>query len=447
MSNVAGRSFSITTFGCQMNEYDSEVIAATLESLGCYPVEPDAEADIVVFNTCCVRENADVKVYGRLGHLKDHRRRNPNGMVVVAGCLAQKDAESFRQRFPQIDVVLGTHNLKSLGEAVQAVAATGQPEVRLKWGGADLELSASRRGLITASVPVSMGCDEFCTFCIVPFVRGRLKSRPLENIVKEVEHLGRRGYKEVMLLGQNVNTYGFDLDPVVDFGDLLVALRDSPVARIRFTSPHPKDFSQKVLDAIASVPQVVEHIHLPLQSGDNEVLRRMRRPYSREQYLDLVDRIRATIPGVALTTDVIVGFPTETEAEFENTLDLVRRVRFDNAFMFAYSARKGTAAARLPDEVGEEARYQRLYRLIETQNAITEEKHRAQVGNEVEVLVEGVSKKDPHKLTGRMRSNKLVHFDGDAEALTGTLQTVRLTEAHLWGFQGELLRSPVAIPA
>jgi tRNA-2-methylthio-N6-dimethylallyladenosine synthase len=392
-----------------------------------------------VFNTCCVRENADVKVYGRLGELKEHRKKNPKGMVVVAGCLAQKDAESLRQRFPQVDIVLGTHNLKTLPDAVENVAATGRPELRLKWGGADLELSASRRGLITASVPVSMGCDEFCTFCIVPFVRGRLKSRPLENIVKEAEHLVKRGYREIMLLGQNVNTYGFDLSPRVDFGDLLYALGGvQGLQRIRFTSPHPKDFSVKVLEAVRDVPSVVEHIHLPLQSGDDEVLRRMRRPYNRSEYFDLLTRIREMIPDISVTTDVIVGFPTETEEQFENTLELVRRARFDNAYMFAYSARQGTAAAKLPDEVGEEARYQRLYKLIQTQNAITQEKHDQQVGRSIEVMVEGPSKKDPSRLTGRARSNKLAHFVGSPD-LIGSLVHVRLTEAYLFGFQGELV--------
>ncbi|MHB2020432.1 MAG: tRNA (N6-isopentenyl adenosine(37)-C2)-methylthiotransferase MiaB [Candidatus Xenobia bacterium] len=438
MSAVAGRSFHITTFGCQMNEFDSEVLAAGLEALGCYPVEDHHEADIVVFNTCCVRENADLKVYGRLGELKEHRKRNPKGMVIVSGCLAQKDAKAMQDRFPQVDLVLGTHNLRRLGDAVSEFAETGRKQMLVKWGGADLELEAARRGQITANVPVSMGCDEFCTFCIVPFVRGRLKSRPIENIANEVRHLGRKGYQEIMLLGQNVNTYGFDLTPAADFADLLWALDGiEGVGRIRFTSPHPKNFSQKVLDAIAAIPSVVEHIHLPLQAGDDSVLHRMRRPYSRASYIELVERIRQTIPNVGLTTDVIVGFPGETEEQFENTLELIRQVRFDNAFMFAYSPRQGTAAARMTDQVDEDAKYARLYRLIETQNAITVEKNRQQIGRVVEVLVEGPSKKDASRLTGRTRTNKVVHFVAD-ESLIGRLTEVRLTEAWLWGFQGEL---------
>jgi tRNA-2-methylthio-N6-dimethylallyladenosine synthase len=424
-----------------MNVYDSEVITATLEGLSCYPVEEPHEADVIVLNTCCVRENADNKVYGRLGEFKSLKQKNPDLMIVVAGCLAQKDGESMVHRFPQIDLVLGTHNLRDLRNLLLEVRETKVPLVRVSLDcNADLELPAQRTSTFAAWVPISIGCDEFCTFCIVPHVRGRLKSRPAASILHELKKLGSQGYVEVTLLGQNVNCYGEDLDPPMDFADLLRALAPAgegptPIRRLRFTSPHPRNFSERVLEAMREIPMLCEHVHMPLQAGDDHVLRRMNRPYTRDQFMRLAERIRETIPGVALSTDIIVGFPGETEEQFENTLDVVRRVQFEHAYMFAYSQRGGTPAMKIKDHLPEEVKMDRLHRLIRLQNDITMKHNQSLEGQTTEVLVECVSKKDATRMTGRTRTNRVVNFPGTAD-LIGRLVDVKLTRGYTWGLMG-----------
>jgi len=438
---LGGRYF-LTTYGCQMNVYDSEVIAATLDSLACYPVEAPDDADVIVFNTCCVRENADLKVYGRLGEFKPLKKKRPDMMIVVAGCLAQKDGEAMLARFPHVDLILGTHNLRDLRDRLLEIRETRVPMVHVEQKGADLELPVRRANRFQAQIPISVGCDEYCTFCIVPFVRGRLKSRPWQSVVTEAKRLAAEGYRELMLLGQNVNAYGDDLEPPMDFADLLRRVGDvAGISRLRFTSPHPRNFSDRVLDAMAEIPMVCEHVHMPLQAGDDHVLRRMNRPYTREHFMDLARRIRARIPGVAISTDIIVGFPGETEEQFENTLDVVRQVQFDHAYMFAYSQRAGTPAMRINDHLPEEVKMDRLYRLIRLQNDITMERNKALEGAIQEVLVEGPSKKDATRMTGRTRGNRVVNFPGTPD-LQARLVNVRLVQGYTWGLMGEMAPEP-----
>lgn len=434
---MLGGKYYLATYGCQMNVYDSEVIAATMDGLGCYPVEEPGQADVIILNTCCVRENADLKVYGRLGELKRLRARNADLTIVVAGCLAQKDGERMRERFPQIDLILGTHNLRDLRQKLLDVRESRIPAVCVEQNGPDTDLEALRSSTFQAWLPISVGCDEYCTFCIVPFVRGRMRSRPVASVRHEVQRLARQGFVEVTLLGQNVNAYGDDLEPRADFADLLWTLADiEGIKRLRFTSPHPRNFSTRVLDAIAEIPMVCEHVHLPLQAGDNAVLRRMNRPYTREEFMELARRIRARIHGVSISTDIIVGFAGENEEQFENTLDLIRQVQFDHAYMFAYSERGGTPAVKIRDPVPQEVRMDRLHRLIREQNDITMRRNQALEGQVHEVLVEGPSKKDPVKMTGRTRQGRVVNFTGSSD-LVGRLVDVRLTLGYTWGLMGE----------
>lgn len=433
------KTYFLQTYGCQMNVYDSEILASLLEARNYQPAAEPEQADVVVFNTCCVRDNADQKVYGRLGDFKRIKSDRPGQVLVVAGCLAQKDGEAFLERFPQVDVVVGPHDVQALPELIQRVQAGEGRFVQVGRQGHHLELQASPRGAFSAMVPISMGCDQWCTYCIVPYVRGQLRSRPVAQVVAEVRRLAGLGYREIMLLGQNVNDYGRDLQPQVEFADLLEALGelDAP-DRLRFTSPHPAGFTPRAIQAMAANPSACEHIHLPLQAGDDQVLARMKRGYTGQQYLDLVERLRQALPDLGITTDIIVGFPGETEAQFQRTLEVVEKARFDSAFMFAYSPRPGTPGSLFADQVPESERMDRLYRLIDLQNRISEEKHRQRVGSEVEVLVEGRSKKTSSRLTGRTRQNWLVHFDAE-EDLSGRLARVRLDQAFMWGFVGTLL--------
>lgn len=437
-------SYYLQTFGCQMNEYDSELISHMMEQMHYSSVEDPADADVAIFNTCCIRDNADQKVYGRLGGFKAIKKNRPHQVLAVMGCLAQKDGERFLEDFAQVDVVVGTHNLKDLPELVLRVQQGEGRFARVDKVGDSFLLPANPRSDFSGMVTISMGCDQWCTFCIVPYVRGRLKSRPTEQIVSEVYRLAAAGRRDILLLGQNVNDYGRDLPSAEgakkdDFGVLLDQLRDVPgLDRLRFTSPHPAYFTQSVIDAMAANPSVVEGVHMPVQSGDNQMLERMKRKYTREQYLDLVARMRQAIPNVSLTTDFIVGFPGETEEQFQNTLALVREVRFRSAFMFAYSARPGTPGALFKDHVPEDEKMDRLHRLMDLQNSISWEENQKLVGTEIELLVEGRSRKQPHRLNGRSRCGRLFHFEC-ADELTGHLVRVKVTENFTWGCLATLL--------
>ena len=431
-------TYYLQTYGCQMNQYDSELLAHMLEGMGLAASEDAEHADVAVFNTCCIRDNADQKVYGRMGDFKRYKQARANQVLAVVGCLAQKDGEQFLERFPQVDLVLGTHNVRDLPEMVLKVQGGAGRFAKVDKMGDTFDLLARPTRRFSAMVTISMGCDQWCTFCIVPYVRGRLKSRPVMQVVSEVRRLAREGHREVLLLGQNVNDYGRDLEPKSDFADLIDGLRDAPgLDRLRFTSPHPAYFTQRVIDSMAANKSMCEQVHLPLQSGDDAVLKRMKRGYTGAEFIDLATRMRTAIPGLAISTDIITGFPGETEEQFQNTLRVVREVRFDSAFMFAYSPRPGTPGALFKDQVPEDDRMDRLYRLIELQNGISMEKNGEKLGRTEEVLVEGPSKKDPNRYTGRTRCGRLVHFEATSD-LTGHLARVQLSQHFTWGFVGRL---------
>jgi tRNA-2-methylthio-N6-dimethylallyladenosine synthase len=435
------RKYYIQTYGCQMNVYDTEVMEALLDQMNLQKAQSAEEADIILFNTCCVRENADLKVYGRLGELQETKRKKPHLIVGVVGCLSQKDGAKFLERFPHVDLVLGTYKHGRLPHLLQEVMEGRGPVLELSKRKDPEEegLPVKRENPLSAWVPISYGCDQFCTFCIVPFVRGKQRSRHPKALMREIQCLIEEGFKEITLLGQNVNTYGFDLGPEHSFGELLTLVNSlDGLWRIRYTTSHPKYFSLDLVDTIAKLDKVCEHFHLPLQAGSDEVLKRMRRGYTYVEYKKLVDHIRATIPHASITTDLIVGFPGETEAQFQKTLDAVEEIEYDQAFMFAYSPREGTKAAKFEDQIPEEVKLDRLHRLIEKANKIVEAKNKALVGSLQEVLFEGPSKKNPNKLMGRTRTNRVVVVEAAKEKI-GTLQPVRITKGHLWGLEGELV--------
>ena len=423
---VRPRTYAVRTFGCQMNEHDSERAAGILEAVGYRRADDPLDADLVLLNTCAVRENADERLYGTLGHLKgvkDARRDEGRDLtIVVGGCLAQKDGATVAERAPWVDVVYGTHNLGDLPDLLARADADHLPVVELIEA---LEVFPSalpaRRGVRHhAWVSISVGCDNTCSFCIVPALRGPERSRTVAEILAEVRALVADDVIEVTLLGQNVNSYGRDLGGRALFADLLRALGDvDGLERVRFTSPHPRDFTPDVLEAMAATPNVMPHLHLPLQSGSDRVLRDMRRSYRRTRYLDLVARTRELLPDAALTTDIIVGFPGETEEDFLDTLDVVETVRFDQAFTFQYSPRPGTDAAEMVDRfVDPDVVAHRYRRLEERVRAHSIEAHERLVGRDVELLVEGPSRTDPTRWSGRDPGNHLVHLPAPA-ASTG----------------------------
>jgi tRNA-2-methylthio-N6-dimethylallyladenosine synthase len=447
---TATRTYWLRTFGCQMNEHDSERMAGLLEQEGYAPVARAEDASVVLFNTCCIRENADHRLYGNLGHMKALKDRRPDMRIVVGGCLAQKDKQLIQRRAPYVDVVLGTHNLASLPRLLRESQVGPAFEILEQTEVFPSALPTRRASSWHAWVSISIGCNNSCTFCIVPAVRGPEVSRRTGEIAREVGDLVDDGVIEVTLLGQNVNSYGRDLDGTPLFAQLLRVLDSVPgLERIRFTSPHPKDFRADTVAAMADCEKVCEHIHLPLQSGSDSCLRRMKRAYSRAKYLDKVAMVREAIPDVAITTDIIVGFPGETEAEFEDTLAVVEEVRYDAAYTFQYSPRPMTAAADHPGQLPKAVVQERFDRLVKLQEAISLERNQARIGAHEQVVVEGVSKRDAAQLTGRTRTNKLVHFHSD-DAREGQLRTVRITEARPHYLRGKEIgssrRSSLSLP-
>jgi len=415
----AGQGYFVRTFGCQMNEHDSERIAGMFELDGMRPVEDYQSADVVFINTCTIRENADNRLYGNLGHLKQLKDRNPGLLLVVGGCAAQKDRELVRERAPWVDVVLGTHNLDRVLDLMDHAQEWGAvTEIADELEAMPSSLPVRREVDHSAWVAIQVGCNNTCTFCIVPAVRGVEVSRRPGDIIGEVEQLAGDGVVEVTLLGQNVNTYGRDLAidgkrrPV--FADLLRRVGEvQGIRRIRFTSPHPADFREDVALAMAETPAVCEQLHLPLQSGSDRVLARMHRGYNVDRYLKRLAMARSHIPDLAVSTDIIVGFPGETEDDFQETLAVVAEARYDQAFTFLFSPRPGTAAAEYTDDFVEpEVSQDRYERLIALQNRISLEMNQAEVGKVLEVLVEGPSRKDPDVVAARSRSNKMVHVVG-----------------------------------
>jgi tRNA-2-methylthio-N6-dimethylallyladenosine synthase len=444
---MAGR-YLIRTYGCQMNEHDSERIAGLLEADGYQPADDAAEADVIVLNTCCVRENADNKLYGALGHLKSLKAERPGLQIVVGGCLAQKDRDRIVERAGHVDVVFGTHNVHRAVDLLHHAREHGPiVEILEETAREDAEAFPSalpvRRELGHAAwVTIQIGCDNTCAFCIVPAVRGGEISRPFDDLVTEVEALVEQGVVEVTLLGQNVNSYGRDLTkrrPL--FADLLRAVGAVPgIRRVRYTSPHPKDLRPETIAAMAETPAVCEHLHLPLQSGSDRVLAAMHRGYTAERYLTKLAAARAAVPDLAVTTDIIVGFPGETDDDFARTLEVAAEARYDSAFTFIYSPREGTEAATMsdrfvPHEVCVE-RFEQLRVVIERSARAANE---GRVGVVEEVVVEGPSKRDPSVLTGRTRQNKLVHFAADSPLRVGSFADVRVTAGASHYLHGELV--------
>jgi tRNA-2-methylthio-N6-dimethylallyladenosine synthase len=439
------RTYEVRTYGCQMNVHDSERISGLLDEAGYAPAPTGTTPDVVVFNTCAVRENADNKLYGNLGHLKPVKDRTPGMQIAVGGCLAQKDQGTILTKAPYVDVVFGTHNVGSLPVLLERARVEEQAQVELL---ESLEvfpstLPARRESTYSAWVSISVGCDNTCTFCIVPSLRGKEEDRRPGDVLREVEVLVEQGVLEVTLLGQNVNSYGRSFGDRLAFGKLLRAVGETGVERVRFTSPHPRDFTDDVIAAMAETPSVCPSLHMPLQSGSDEVLRRMRRSYRSERFLGILERVRAAMPDAAITTDVIVGFPGETDEDFERTLRVVEAARFAGAFTFQYSTRPGTPAADYPDQVPPAVVSERYLRLAALQDRLTYEGMQSQVGRTVEVLVSaGEGRKDaPGRLTGRARDNRLVHLAAADGVRPGDVVTTVVTDAgpHYLRAEGPLL--------
>ena len=427
--------FFIRTYGCQMNEADSERIARLLVDEGYLPARSEEEADLIVLNTCAVRESAEEKVWGKLGRLAQLKRRKPDLLIAVGGCMGQAYGGRIIERFPHVDLVFGTRSFVELPRLIRLRLESGRPVVDISEPPKSPFAPQLRADRIRAWVPISTGCDNFCSYCIVPYVRGRLINRPVDEIVSEVERLAEEGYKEITLLGQNVNSYRWG---DVDFPKLLSILNEvDGIERIRFVTSHPKDVPERLLDAIAELEKVCEHLHLPAQSGSNSVLRRMNRRYTRERYLRIVEGLRRRVPWAAITTDLLVGFPGETDEEFEETVKLVEEVRFDYAFCYKFSPRPGTRAAEMGDQVPEEVKSERLKKLIDLTQRIALERNEEMVGRIEEVLVEGENPKVEGELKGRTRTNKLVFFRGDRRMIGSTVK-VRIREASYWYLRGEV---------
>jgi tRNA-2-methylthio-N6-dimethylallyladenosine synthase len=445
------QTYLVHTFGCQMNKHDAERVSGLLATSGFVEAPDDASADVIVFMTCCVREKADERLVGQVASLKAIKARRPDALIAVGGCIGQRDGEKLLEALPHVDVVFGTHNLSHLPELLARAARERRSVVEVLESTTDFttDLPGEREHAWHAWVPIMVGCDNFCSYCIVPYVRGRERSRRLEDVVAECRSLAADGVLEVTLLGQNVNSYGRDLYGEPLFAGVLEAVAQTGIDRVRFATSHPKDLSDATIRAMSEIGQVMPALHLPVQSGSNSVLRAMNRRYTREQYLSLVGRLYDAIPDLALSTDIIVGFPGESDADFEDTLDLVRQAAYDQAFTFIYSPREGTpAAARATQAVADGAQLahevvqERFDRLVELVQHSALQKNLPLVGTVQRVLFEGPSKRDPGVLAGRSEGNKVVHVavphGNIARDFAGTFADVRITRAQTWFLSGEL---------
>ena len=433
-------TFCVVTFGCQMNARDSEKLTGILTEAG-YKETDSEQADFVLYNTCTVRENANERLYGRLGHLNHYKKSHPETVIAVCGCMMQEPAEveNVRNKLTFVDIVFGTHNIFKLAELLYTHLSIGE-RVFDVWEDTDLiveDLPSKRKYSFKSGVNIMFGCNNFCSYCIVPYVRGRERSRKPEDIISEIKALADDGVVEIMLLGQNVNSYGKNLGHPITFAQLMKQIEEiDGIKRIRFMTSHPKDLSDELIETMAESKKICRHLHLPLQSGSSRVLKAMNRHYTKEQYLDLVDRIKTAIPDISLTTDIIVGFPGETEEDFEETLDVVKKIRFDNAFTFIYSKRDGTAAAKLP-QVPEDVIKDRFNRLLSLVQKNTSEVCGRDIGKVVEVLTEEADSRVEGMLTGRLSNNIMVHFEGDS-SLISRIVKVRLLESKGFYYYGRL---------
>lgn len=445
MESAVGRklTFCVQTFGCQMNARDSEKLCGILRAVGYEEQETEEGADFVIYNTCTVRENANNKVYGRLGYLHGFKKKNPHMIIALCGCMMQEEkvVEKIRQSYRFVDLVFGTHNIFKFAELlVQTYEQSGM--VVDIWEDTNEiveQLPNERKYSFKSGVNIMFGCNNFCSYCIVPYVRGRERSRKPEEIISEIRRFVADGVIEVMLLGQNVNSYGKNLEEPVTFAQLLSEIDQiEGLERIRFMTSHPKDLSDELIEVMAKSKKICRHLHLPLQSGSSRLLKIMNRRYTKEHYLELVDKIRAAMPDIAITTDIIVGFPGETEEDFEETMDVVRKVRYDSAFTFIYSKRTGTPAASMEDQVPPDVVKKRFDRLLKEVQTIAAEKAEQLTGQTMEVLVESVNRQDPGLVTGRLSNNSVVHLPGD-ESLIGKIMNVKLEECRGFYYYGKLV--------
>ncbi len=437
-----GKKYYIRTYGCQANVRDGETLAGMLEMMGYEKTDNEREADVLIFNTCAVRQAAEERVFGEIGSLKKFRMDNPDKIICMCGCMPQEEVvvERILNQYPQVDLVFGTHNIYRFPELLKQVLEERQRviEVISEEGRVFEDLPVRRSTQGKAFVNIMYGCDKFCTYCIVPYTRGTERSRKIEDILKEVKSLQEKDYKEVILLGQNVNAYGKDLGMEDGFTDLLIACAETGIERIRFYTSHPRDYSISTIEAMKKYPNIMKSLHLPVQSGNNEILKRMNRGYTRERYFELFDDMKERIPEITFTTDLIVGFPGETEEEFLDTLSLVDHCQFDMAYSFVYSPRSGTPAANMQDDVSAEEKKDRLFRLNEKLAKYANEKNQAYVGKLVKVLCEGSSKKNKDVYTGYSEENKLVNFTGP-KGLENQIVEVEITEAHSFSLDGKAL--------
>ena len=439
---IKDEKYYIHTYGCQANVRDEETMRGMLEDVGYVQTDKPEDANVIIINTCAVRENAEDKVYGEIGNLKILRKKNKKLILAVCGCMVEEPEilKRLMETFKEVNLYFGTHEIPDLYSLIYQVKTTNQIVVAIESKpGEVVELKPTRRNNeYKAFVNVIYGCDKFCSYCIVPYTRGKERSRHFEDVLRECQELIDLGYQEITLLGQNVNAYGKDLDEGKDFADLLEAVAKLGIPRLRFTTSHPWDFSSKMIDVIAKYPNIMKFIHLPVQSGNTNVLKRMGRRYTREQYLALVKEMREKIPGLSLSTDIIVGFPNETDEEFNDTLSLVDEVKYEAAFTFIYSPRKGTPAAKIKDNVSKETKSARFMKLVKHLEVHIEEHSKGLVGQIFDVLVDGVSKNDKHMYSGYTEENKLVHFKGD-ESLVGKIVKVKILESHTYSLIGEIV--------
>jgi tRNA-2-methylthio-N6-dimethylallyladenosine synthase len=430
----------LITYGCQMNEYDSERVAGLLGKQQYDLTDHPDEADLILINTCAIREKAEEKVFSKLGQLRDLKQKNPSLLIGVMGCMAQLQQSAILERAPMVDLVFGSPAMARVGELVERARRERRPVLETGEGPlTKMTSTLPRPDRLKAFVTVMEGCDKYCTFCVVPYTRGRERSHTPESILEEIRGLAAQGYREVTLLGQNVNAYGKDLTPPTDLAALIEMVNAvDGILRIRFTTSNPVNLTSRLIRAIRDVPKACEYLHLPLQSASDRLLERMNRGYTRARYLELIAELKETVPGVALSTDLMVGFPAESEEDFEATLEMVERVGYDNLFAFRYSPRPRTPAAEFPDQVPEADKARRLSRLLEVANAVGARKNAALLGREMEILVDGVSKKDPRELSGRTRCNRVVNFDAREQRLYGELVHVRITQAMPHSLRGAL---------
>ncbi|MBU3131664.1 tRNA (N6-isopentenyl adenosine(37)-C2)-methylthiotransferase MiaB [Clostridium gasigenes] len=443
MIKVKNKLFFIQTYGCQMNEEDSEKLSGMLKTIGYSSTEVKEEAGIIIYNTCCVRENAETKVFGNLGHLKALKRKNPDLIIAICGCMMQQDgmADKILKNFPFVNIIFGTHNAFKFPEYLNRVKTEGvqvkeifNKETEIVEG-----IPIDRKSEVKAFVTIMYGCNNFCTYCVVPYVRGRERSRIPKDIVKEIEELISKGYKEITLLGQNVNSYGKGLDEEITFAMLLRKINEVPgIERIRFMTPHPKDLTEDVILAIRDCDKVCEQIHLPVQSGSNRILKKMNRNYTRENYIELIKKIRKEIPGVTITTDLIIGFPGETEEDFEDTLNLAKEIQYSLAFTYLYSRRNNTPADIMLNQVADNIKHERFNKLVDVINKGVISQNKTYEGQTVEVLIEGSSKNDLTMLTGRTRNGKLVNFKGE-NIKSGDLVLIKIIRAQPFSLIGEVI--------